>query len=464
MATIPHTAEVTRPASGPSDFGKRLLRGGAWVVIGRGIGVLCALLVELILAQRLNGQYGVFRFLFTSIAFLGIFSRLGTENALLRFAGESIGLNDHWKTRRTFKRAFLTTLCASIVVAPIGSVLFTWCAAVPGDTSLVIAIAFAVAMTAMLQLSAEALRTFHDLRSATLFEAQSAGVGVMGLFLLLLIAPWTPSQLTLTRVFTLFALAEACLLVPALATVLKRLRDFRGGEPPRAAQSADQNELRTFMAASIPLAALQLIAFVGSRGDIWIARAVLGDHDLSLYGAASRLVQVIGLPLVMVNLSVISSIAPLYVADRNTELQKVLRTSATLATVVALPVLLVLIAMPQQVMGLVFGSEFSSASMSLIGLSLGVIVFTWTGPCGFLLTLTGHQREQLAVTIASSIMLFVTAWLAGSWFGPVGIALSVSACMAIHNLTCWALARRLTGVWTHAGCLFLLNRVPHART
>lgn len=66
----------------------------------------------------------------------------------------------------------------------------------------------------------------------------------------------------------------------------------------------------------------------------------------------------------MLNLSVISSIAPIYMACRTAELQKVLRTSATLATVVALPALLVLLLMPQQVTGLVFGPKFSPSRRS----------------------------------------------------------------------------------------------------
>ena len=81
-----------------------------------------------------------------------------------------------------------------------------------------------------------------------------------------------------------------------------------------------------------------------------------------------------------------------------------------------------------------FGPRFTAAHTSLIILSFSNILNVAAGPVGWLLLMTGHERDAaLGVFVATLVSLFLNVLLVGS-YGIEGAALATAIGMVIWNL------------------------------
>jgi O-antigen/teichoic acid export membrane protein len=199
---------------------------------------------------------------------------------------------------------------------------------------------------------------------------------------------------------------------------------------------------------------LQMLTFLSTQADLWIAGAYCPAAEVPLYGAAQRLTIALSLPLVMANQSVVARIAALHALGRKAELERVSRTGAALAAIPTLAALGVLLCWPRGVLGAAFGDHYAAAAVPAAILALGQLVNVWSGTCGLTLAMTGHHRAALAVNVVAALALFGVGPLAARAEGMVGLAIVSAAVLAGRNLALVLLARRLIGVWTHVPISF----------
>ncbi len=99
----------------------------------------------------------------------------------------------------------------------------------------------------------------------------------------------------------------------------------------------------------------------------------------------------------------------------------------------ALPLLLVLLLLPEWVMRL-YGAEFSAGWLLLVIISFGQLVNVATGSVESLLIMSGNEKAFLkAGLIATFISIVLCAWLI-PLYGKVGAAVAFSASLAAVNL------------------------------
>jgi O-antigen/teichoic acid export membrane protein len=94
-------------------------------------------------------------------------------------------------------------------------------------------------------------------------------------------------------------------------------------------------------------------------------------------------------------------------------------------------------------MGL-FGPEFVAGSTVLMVLALGQLINVITGSVGFLLSMTGHERDLLKSTvIAAILMLILCAWLIPA-YGMMGAAIAQTVSLSVQMFTnSWFVKRAL---------------------
>jgi O-antigen/teichoic acid export membrane protein len=182
---------------------------------------------------------------------------------------------------------------------------------------------------------------------------------------------------------------------------------------------------------------------------LWIVAAFLVAEEVALYGAAWRLVNLVILPLMLMNMSVQPVIAELYAITHKRRLQNALRGSATLAGIPALGILVLFIVFGSDILGFVYGKAYRDAAMILVILSVGQIINVWTGSCGQVLALTGHQRALMYITIVTAIISLALAIIAVKFWGLLGVAAATSGGRVLQNALTWISTRKLTGLWTH---------------
>jgi O-antigen/teichoic acid export membrane protein len=177
--------------------------------------------------------------------------------------------------------------------------------------------------------------------------------------------------------------------------------------------------------------------------------ALGSSAEVAVYGATSRLVILIAMPLLVTNLVVPPIVAEMYAQGRTVELERTLRTFSTLAGAPSLLVLLAFIFLGGPMLGLVYTDYYQSGATVLILLSAAKMVAVWSGSCGTVLQYTGHQASMLRVSVLTSVFFIIGALLVVRDYGPVGVASVAAATTVLQNVSLVLVAKRKTGMWTH---------------
>ena len=443
-------------AVGPSVHGdavsRRVLKGGVLTAGTKFAGIGAALVANVFLARAVTtDEFGVFLLLSTVISFGAIIGRAGLDRALVIYISKDIAVGRAGAAREAVRKGLRISEVASLVAAVAifgllyfgGRRLFD----LPQSFGIAAAVAIGVLLTSRLNVVADSLCGYHDQLYRSLFESQSGGLLLNGVFVLLLVPCYMFGLLSLDIVMWVFVISVGVLLPLAawrFNTVAGRHLDTAvntGREPSELTYD-------TILTLCMPLMLSQLLIFVSTRADIWIAGACFTHGDLATFGAARRMTFLVSMPLTIVNLSVISSIPELYSEQRIAELQRILRVSGTLAAIPVAFVLLPIIFFPETILSVIYGGEYSGGASALVILCCGQLVATLTGSCGSCLMMTGHHKTMVVSSLAAVLFLFVAGIPAGLYFGAIGLSSVCALTMAGKNLW-WLVETRIKiGVWT----------------
>src|SRR5262249_53011089 len=193
----------------------------------------------------------------------------------------------------------------------------------------------------------------------------------------------------------------------------------------------------------------QLLAFAAQQLDILIAGGMLSSVDLGLYGAAKRSLLIAAMPVQMAMLTIVPSIPRMFAQSRLAELEKIVRSAATIAAVPSIFALGLLILFPGAILSFFLRDSYSQAGSMVVVLAAGYLVLTLSGNPQQVLTMTGRHRAVLAVNLLSAVVLVVVGTVGAALFGAAGLAAGSAASLIVQNGILWWLARRELGIWTH---------------
>jgi O-antigen/teichoic acid export membrane protein len=184
-----------------------------------------------------------------------------------------------------------------------------------------------------------------------------------------------------------------------------------------------------------------------SRSDLLVVGLLLGATDVGVYAAATKSAYLIGFVLVAVNAVIAPKIAPLYSDSDKQGLQELVKKGTRLAASIALIATIFMIGFSAQILEL-FGEGFAAARVSLIILSIGQLANAATGPVGYLLNLTGHQRVTALVYSLAALLGVVLAYVLVPTMGFNGAAIGAAMALVFQNLTLYVLVQRYLGLNT----------------
>ncbi|MCM2370996.1 lipopolysaccharide biosynthesis protein [Aporhodopirellula aestuarii] len=442
----------THAVSGLKRTQKRLFRESVWVVGGRLLGIGTAIGLNIVLVRVLPpADVGMFFVLATILTFAATIAMFGLNAALVRFVSERIGLGDAQGAvaalRQGAKLAF-----AAITVGSLLSLVFLYFAGeqlfgVQHLETIAPLVALSVFGAAAIQLCASLLRSFHDSRFSILLTGQFGGPLCNLLFIGLTIACSLLVVLTLEQVM-MFCAISLCVLTPLAVMVLYRIAKVRLAQLEPTGQVSSGLPMSVLLVACLPLMLTQSLSYITGQADIWIGGAIVEHDELALYGAARRLMLLIGMPMQLVNLTVIASIAELRAQGRLDDLQRILRFAATLAAIAALAVCLPLIAFPAQITSFIFGSYYASGATVLRILCIGQLIFVCVGAAELTLMMSGHHMKALFINIATSIALLASGVFMTMHWGIVGLAIAWASIVSLQCIGFCLYARWSVGVWT----------------
>ena len=200
----------------------------------------------------------------------------------------------------------------------------------------------------------------------------------------------------------------------------------------------------------IPLAFIASMWIINSQADIVILGFLKSPKDVGIYRVAVQIAMLSSFGLQAVNLVVAPRFAALYVKGEMVELQRIATRSARLALSFNFIFTIFFMLFGKFFLGLIFGSDFSIAYIPVLMLLGGQIVNSSVGSVGFLLNMTGHERQSaFGITLAVSINIILNFFLIPE-LGISGAAISTAISMLTWNVILWWFVRKQLGINTLA--------------
>lgn len=410
-----------------------------------GAGLLTGLLLTRLLPPR---DVGTYLLAFSVVTVGAVVAALGLQQVVMRLIAESLGTDRPARARDAAVTTFKVAVVSAVVVGLAYVAIFD-IAMLPtaGLGSIALATAVWMAVQGLQTLVAESHRGFRDVRTASVLGGPFAAVLVTCSLGTLWLAGL---RLGLTAIVWLTVVCiVVSTIVPAVLLWRRVMALPAGGDPTQTV------EARELLHIGGPLLVTSLVLIAGSQGDLWVVAALRPDADVAVYGVAVRTATLVGFPLFVATAVLAPVIAQMYARGQVRSLERLLRLSATVATVPALLLFALFFLVGSPLLGVTYGDFYRRGAVVLALLSAGQLASVGAGVCGLLLSVTGHQRLLMTVTAVVGVFTMVSVVVLTHAHGIVGAA--TAACLGLvgQNVGMVIAARRTTGIRTQVSAAAL---------
>ncbi|WP_313514270.1 oligosaccharide flippase family protein [Pseudomonas sp.] len=433
------------PTTSPVAAGKSssLARNSAISLAVRLLAALSGLLVTTLITRTLEpAAAGNYFILFSFCSISAIVIGCGVNLSVVRLVSEAMALGRPERAKGAIWMAlkllaFAALVYATVLLLPPVSRQLSAFLKFPPDVLLPILLVIWTIGLALQSALAETFRGLQDILRASVYGGPCSSL----LYLTALGIAALYSAPTLQKTVALVAGATLLAVLICSMALHRALRRLPAPQMPG---------WRTLLALSLPLWGTNLLLVVLTQADLWILNQLADSAEVALYGAASRLTQLLTLPLLVLNSALVPMISEQHALGQHARLQSLLRDSAALAALPAILALFLFAVAGPLLLELFFGASYRGAHGVLLILGAGQCVNVLCGSAGYTLMMTGHQRDMLWITGLSGALLIPLALLLGAWFGSSGVALGVATALGLQSLAMCACVRLRLGLVTMA--------------
>lgn len=382
------------------------------------LGAGMAFIFNLVVAQQLGAeQSGIFFLAFSLVMFLSAFTRLGFDNTVLRFTSEYV-------KQGAAVKAILNFALQKVV---------------PLATVVALSISFFAEPLAINIFNKPYLAAVFEMISPTIIGLSVVLIVAMSLQarhkLLASIPCQNIAHLFLCSGFILFLSLDTAQDVALYLSLSLggssaffywysfRGLDNHGSRPSNTQlwQSARPNWVITLMSQTLQWFAPIMIG-------IWLLA-----EDVAYFSVAQRIAMLTSFILMAINLVVAPKFAAFKAAGDIDNIRKTALFSVRLLLISAFPIISFMLIFPSFLMGL-FGNDFKQGTLLLQILVLGQAVNVITGSVGYLLMMSGNERDMRFVTIFSGVTVILLTCILTPLYGSVGAAVATAFSLAMQNL------------------------------
>ena len=416
-------------------LGATLVRGSSGFFLINVVSMGLSFLTAIILARLLGTEhFGIYTYALVWIQVLSLLSQLGFKNSLVRFMPAYM-VKEQWSLLRgLLMKSTQYVLTASLLLA--------------GSAALVIwrlqdALGAAQTTTLWLSLALLPVVSLASLRAASLRALKliiKSGVNdsllrpAVFLLAVVALAYFSRSPLLAQHVMVLNLFAA---LVAFVTGTVWLVRAF----PPQLRGATASFAHSEWLSVSLPMFLIAGMNLLAKQTDILMIGAYLGPEETAIYAVAARVAGLVMFGLGAVDAMIAPMICELYSAGKHQELQRIvtLATRGVFAFTAAAGAGLILLG--PYLLG-IFGKDFGMSYVPMVILIGGMMVNGMTGPAGFLMTMTKHQREASLILTVSALLNVVLNVLLIPRLGLVGAAVATAATTVLWNVAMLVFVRR----------------------
>ena len=203
---------------------------------------------------------------------------------------------------------------------------------------------------------------------------------------------------------------------------------------------------KKWLSSFLPLAFTAGMWVINSQADIVMLGIFKPPAEVGIYRVAVQIALVASFGLQAVNMVVAPRFATFYTKREMDRLQRLVTRSAQIVLAFNLLVTSFFVIFGKAFLDMVFGKEFITAYIPLLILLIGQLVNSAAGSVGFLLNMTGHERDTArGMTLAAGINIMLNFSLIPS-LGPKGAAIATAISMITWNVILWWFVRKRLGI------------------
>lgn len=420
----------------------RFVTGTGIALFGRVLGRFLFVLGQVIFARFLGPEeFGLYAIGWTLLQMLGTIAPLGLDKAVLRYATQ------YWKTNAAdLKSVIFQSISISLLSGMIfGLLLYLSSPIIASEifhnqdlTQVIRGLVPAFVLFTVIRVIAAATRVTQKTHHAVTLED---------------LLPSSMSLLVFIPLFLLgYGLSAAIGSVVAgylLSFIVGILTLGRLFPEILMRQPKTSSSLGKLMAFSLP----SWLAGAFSLFIIWINRLLIGvyrpESEVGIYQAVSQITQLF--PLLTSSLSYIFSpmIADLFHRNKHDELQELYLISTKWGLYMSVPLIIIAIFVPGELLRVVFGKGFGTGASPLVILSLGQLVSIAPGFVGWMMLMTGRQVKWFWVTMITICVSLTVNILLTPKLGLAGAAVATSVGLGMLSIIGLLQVRFDLGFWPY---------------
>ena len=197
------------------------------------------------------------------------------------------------------------------------------------------------------------------------------------------------------------------------------------------------------------------LAAVFSEMIIWISQilAVIwcGPNELAWLALGQRVASIVSLPLIAVKSVVSPQLANAMNRQDFPGLASGLRESSLIGLVIAAPLFILIVALPEMLITMTVGEDYLPAVNLVLICAVGQLVNVTAGVSGGMLAMTGNERVLRNIIVGSGILCVLLSITLIPLYSEVGAALAFSITMIVQNVVMYLVSRKFIRIGMQRG-------------
>lgn len=425
-----------------SGLRTQLFRGGVGSLALKTAATGLSFLVAVVLARALGpGEYGLYVYVFALVSLLSVPARFGLPSLVVRETARAHVSEDWGAMRGLWRWATGAVALLTAVIGLLGAIAVWGLDSHLSDvqrTTLVFGLLL-VPLIALGDLRGAALRGLQRVVVGQLPEAVLRR-GLLVLFTLGLILLFPARTRTAADAMALHTLAAF------VAFLVGAWMLWHWRPSPLRSHPVSIYRPRAWAAAALPLAMVAGMQIVSSHTDVIMLGLFRSSEEVGIYRVAVQGGALVAFGLQAVNVVVAPHFARLHAARDPRRLEALVAVTARASLAVAAPLALALIVFGDIVLRAFFGTAFAVGHTALSIIAIGQLVNAGAGSVGYLLNMTGHERDTARRAAAAAVANVALNAILIPPLGINGAALATSLTLLLLNVLLWRDARTRLGI------------------